>query len=144
MPKTLLGRGGPIYPYVVPIYPYTSPYNPFEGTLLFAEPQIKRSHFHCRPPHTTRATSSVNKLELRSYLKNQMSQVLPIRVLSFTVPQGSLRAPCFTKGAAFREFFCGPLGFVPLGFGSLNHGIWPSIRVFGTQDLGVQTLRVQT
>ena len=43
-----------------------------------------------------------------------------------------------------REFSFGPLGFVPLGFGSLNHGIWPSIRVFGTQNLGVQTLRVQT
>ena len=43
-----------------------------------------------------------------------------------------------------REFSFGPLGFVPLGFGSLNHGIWPSIRVFGTQSLGVQTLRVQT
>ena len=23
-----------------------------------------------------------------------------------------------------------PLGFVPLGFGSRNHGIWPSIRDF--------------
>ena len=34
------------------------------------------------------------------------------------------------------EFSFGPLGFVPLGFGSLNHGIWPSIRVFGTQNLG--------
>ena len=43
-----------------------------------------------------------------------------------------------------REFSFGPLGFVPLGSGSLNHGIWPSIRVFGTQNLGVQTLRVQT
>ena len=43
-----------------------------------------------------------------------------------------------------REFSFVPLGFVPLGFGSLNHGIWPSIRVFGTQNLGVQTLRVQT
>ena len=42
-----------------------------------------------------------------------------------------------------REFSFGPLGFVPLGFGSLNHGIWPAIRVFGTQHLGVQTLRVQ-
>ena len=31
-----------------------------------------------------------------------------------------------------------------LGFGSLNHGLWPLIRVFGTQDLGLQTLRVQT
>ena len=43
-----------------------------------------------------------------------------------------------------REFSFGPLGFVPLGFGSLYHGIWPSIRVFGTQNLGVETLRVQT
>ena len=42
------------------------------------------------------------------------------------------------------EFSFGPIGFVPLGFGSLNNGIWPSIRVFGTQNLGVQTLRVQT
>ena len=25
----------------------------------------------------------------------------------------------------FREFSFGPSGFVPLGFGSLNHGIWP-------------------
>ena len=41
------------------------------------------------------------------------------------------------------EFSFGPLGFVPLGFGSLNHGIWPLIRLFGTQNLGVQTLRVQ-
>ena len=32
-----------------------------------------------------------------------------------------------------REFSFGPLGFVPLGFGSLNHGIWPSIRVLGVQ-----------
>ena len=44
----------------------------------------------------------------------------------------------------FREFSFGPLGFLPLRLGSLNHGIWPSIRVFGTQNLGVQTLRVQT
>ena len=43
-----------------------------------------------------------------------------------------------------REFSFGPLGFVPLGFGSLNHGIWPSIRAFGTQNLGVQTLGAQT
>ena len=43
-----------------------------------------------------------------------------------------------------REFSFGPLGFVPLGFGSLNHGFWPSLRVFGTQNLRVQTLRVQT
>ena len=43
-----------------------------------------------------------------------------------------------------KEFSFGPLGFVPLGFGSLHYGIWPSIRVFGTQNLGVQTLRVQT
>ena len=47
-------------------------------------------------------------------------------------------------GLEIREFSFVPLGFVPLGFGSLNHGIWPSIRVFGTQNLGVQTLRVQT
>ena len=46
--------------------------------------------------------------------------------------------------ASIRGFSFGPLGFVPLGFGSLNYGIWPSIRVFGTQNLGVQTLRVQT
>ena len=42
------------------------------------------------------------------------------------------------------EFSFVPLEFVPLGFGSLNHGIWPAKTVFGTQNLGVQTLRVQT
>ena len=31
-----------------------------------------------------------------------------------------------------------------LGFGSVNHGIWPLIRVFGTQSPGLQILRVQT
>ena len=30
------------------------------------------------------------------------------------------------------------------GFGSLNHGTWPFRRVSGTQNLGLQTLRVQT
>ena len=39
------------------------------------------------------------------------------------------------SGLQIREFSFGPLGFVPLGFGSLDHGIWPSIRVFGTQIL---------
>ena len=52
--------------------------------------------------------------------------------------QGTLLNP------KLRQFSFVPLGFVPLGFGSLNHAIWPSIRVFGTQNLGVQTLRVQT
>ena len=28
-----------------------------------------------------------------------------------------------------KEFSFVPLGFVPLGLGSINHGIWPSIRV---------------
>ena len=30
------------------------------------------------------------------------------------------------------------------GCGSLNHGTWPFRRVSGTQNLGLQTLRVQT
>ena len=45
---------------------------------------------------------------------------------------------------ANQEFSFVPLGFVPLGFGSLNQGIWPLKMVFGTQNLGVQTVRVQT
>ena len=36
----------------------------------------------------------------------------------------------------FRESSFGPLMFVPLVFGSLNYRIWPSIRVFGAQNLG--------
>ena len=31
-----------------------------------------------------------------------------------------------------------------LGFGSLNHGIWPFIKVFGTQQPRVTNIRVQT
>ena len=52
--------------------------------------------------------------------------------------------PIFGTVSSFIELSFVPLGFVPLGFGSLNHGIWPSKRVFGIQNLGVQTLRVQT
>ena len=31
-----------------------------------------------------------------------------------------------------------------LGLGSLNRGIWPLTRAFGTENLRLQTLRVQT
>ena len=30
---------------------------------------------------------------------------------------------------------------VPVGFGSLNHGIWPLIKVVGGSNVGLQTLR---
>ena len=43
-----------------------------------------------------------------------------------------------------RELSFVPSGFVPLGFGSLNHGIWPSIRVYSDAKPRLQTLRVQT
>ena len=59
-------------------------------------------------------------------------------------PRPAPRQSKWIEVTIIREFSFGPLGFAPLGFGSLNHGIWPSIRVFGTQNLGVQTLRVQT
>ena len=47
------------------------------------------------------------------------------------------------RSSASWEFSFVPLGlFVPLGFGPLNHGMWSLIRGFGTQNLGLQTLRV--
>ena len=46
--------------------------------------------------------------------------------------------------AFIREFPLVPLGFVPLGFGPQSNGIWPSIKVFGTQNLELQTLSVPT
>ena len=49
------------------------------------------------------------------------------------------RPPSMNHGAFLRT-----LRVCTLGFGSLNHGIWPLVRVFGAQNLGLQTLRVQT
>ena len=69
----------------------------------------------------------------------------PLEVAIAGFPAGEKAKPVILLTTIpFRESSFVPLGFVPLGFGSLNHGIWPSIRVFGTQNLGVQTLRVQT
>ena len=42
-----------------------------------------------------------------------------------------------------REFFLCAFGVCTLGFESLNHGIWPLIRVFGTPNIGLQPYRVQ-
>ena len=42
------------------------------------------------------------------------------------------------------EFTFYTLRVCTLGFGSLNHGLWSLIKVFGTQNLGLQALGVQT
>ena len=47
-------------------------------------------------------------------------------------------------GLGFWRVFLGTLKVCNFGLGSLDHAIWFLIKVFGTQNPGLQTLRVQT
>ena len=46
--------------------------------------------------------------------------------------------PMISEDADIQGVF---LCTLTLGFGPLNHGFWPSMRVFGTQNLGVQHIK---
>ena len=68
----------------------------------------------------------------------QLQRLLPLwRVLA------SWSARMLSLATSKGVFLC-TSGACTLGFGSLNHGLWPLKKVFGTPNPRLQTLRVQT